>query len=121
MSDKAKAYVYWASTSLLAIGMVLAGIQEVRHAPAVLEAAQRLGYPEYFITLLGVAKLAGAPVLLLQGFPHLKEWAYAGFCFDFGGAVVSHTASGDTLLQTLPAIVCVALLGVSYCSYRIRK
>jgi hypothetical protein len=120
MSDKAKAYAYWASTSLLAIGMVLAGIQEVRHVPTVLEAAQRLGFPEYFITVLGVAKLVGAPILLIPGFPHLKEWAYAGFCFDFGGAVVSHTASGDTLFQTLPAILCAALLGVCYWSYRIR-
>jgi hypothetical protein len=59
--------------------MMGAGTQELRHAPELLEAAQRLGYPDYLLTILGVAKLAGAPVLLLQKFPRLTKWAYAGF------------------------------------------
>jgi hypothetical protein len=100
--------------------MVVAGVQELRHAPEVLEGARRLGYPDYVLTLLGTAKLVGAPLLLLQRFPHFKEWVYAGFAFDFGGAIVSHTASGDTLIDTLPAIFCAALLAISYWSYRVR-
>jgi hypothetical protein len=113
-------YSYWVSTSLLAAGMLLAGIQELRHAPEVLEGAHRLGYPDYVLTLLGTAKLVGAPFLLVQRFPHFKEWVYAGFAFDFGGAVVSHTASGDTFLQVLPALSCAALLALSYGLYRLR-
>jgi hypothetical protein len=112
--------IYWGSTVLLALGMLGAGIQELRHAPELVEAAGRLGYPDYLLTLLGVAKLAGAPVLLMQRFPHLKEWAYAGFAFDFGGAIVSHTVVGDSLVQTLPAILCASLLAVSYACYRAR-
>jgi len=46
---------------------------------------------------------------------------YAGFAFDFGGAIVSHTMAGDTLVQTLPAIFCAALLAVSYGSYRAKR
>jgi len=114
------ARLYWISTSLLAAGMVVAGVQELRHAPEVLEGARRLGYPDYVLTLLGAAKLVGAPLLLLQRFPHLKEWVYAGFAFDFGGAIVSHTASGDTLIHTLPAIFSAVLLAISYWSYRVR-
>jgi hypothetical protein len=98
--------------------MLLAGLQELRHAPEFLEGARRLGYPDYLLTLLGAAKLVGAPLLLVQRFPHLKEWVYAGFAFDFGGAIFSHTASGDTLVQTLPAISFAALLAVSYWLYR---
>ena len=111
---------YWITTSLLAAGMILAGVQELRHAPEILEAAHRLGYPDYLLTLLGIAKLLGAPLLLVQRFPHLKEWVYAGFAFDFGGAIISHTASGDTFLQVLPAIVCAGLLAVSYWFHRNR-
>jgi hypothetical protein len=111
---------YWTVTSLLAAGMVVAGVQELRHAPDLLEAARRLGYPDYLLTLLGTAKLVGAPLLLMPRFPHLKEWVYAGFGFDFGGAIISHTASGDTLAQTLPAIACAALWAVSYWLYRTR-
>ena len=112
---------YWTATSLLATGMILAGVQELRHAPDLLEGARRLGYPDYLLTLLGTAKLAGAPLLLVQRFPHLKERVYAGFAFDFGGAIISHTASGDTFVHTLPAISCAALLAVSYWFYRTRS
>jgi hypothetical protein len=121
MSPKTNLYSYWVSTSLLAAGMVVAGAQELRHAPEILEGARRLGYPDYVLTLLGAAKLVGAPLLLVQRFPHLKEWVYAGFAFDFGGAIISHTASGDTLVQILPAILCAALLAVSYSFYRVRS
>lgn len=120
MTGKPYRRTYWISTSILAAGMVVAGIQELRHAPDLLEAARRLGYPAYLLTLLGTAKLVGAPFLWIQRFPHLKEWVYAGFAFDFGGAMISHTAAGDTLVQTLPAICCASLLAVSYASYRAR-
>lgn len=120
MPGKRILHAYWLSTWLLAAGMLVAGIQELRHAPEILEGARRLGYPDYVLTLLGTAKLVGAPFLLVQRFPHLKEWVYAGFAFDFGGAVISHTVSGDSLLQILPAITCAALLAVSYWSYRAR-
>jgi uncharacterized membrane protein YphA (DoxX/SURF4 family) len=112
---------YWITTSLLAAGMIVAGVQELRHAPELLEGARRLGYPDYLLTLLGTAKLVGAPLLLVPRFPHLKEWVYAGFAFDFGGAIISHTASGDTFVQMLPAILCAALLAASYWLYRIRS
>ena len=117
MSEKTKRRVYWITTSLLALAMVGAGIQETRHAPEILEAAQRLGYPEYVLTLLGIAKLIGAPLLVVPGIPRLKEWVYAGFAFDFGGAIISHTAVGDTLIQILPAVFCAVILAVSYWSY----
>jgi hypothetical protein len=112
---------YWIITSLLAAGMIVAGLQELRHAPELLEGARRLGYPDYLLTLLGTAKLVGAPLLLVPKFPHLKEWVYAGFAFDFGGAIISHTASGDAFVQILPAILCGTLLAVSYWLYRTRS
>jgi uncharacterized membrane protein YphA (DoxX/SURF4 family) len=112
---------YWITTSLLAAGMIVAGVQELRHAPELLEGARRLGYPDYLLSLLGTAKLVGAPLLLVPRFPHLKEWVYAGFAFDFGGAIISHTASGDTFVQILPAILFATLLAVSYWLYRTRS
>ena len=113
--------LYWIPTGLLALGMLGAGIQELRHAPEILEAARRLGYPDYVLSILGAAKLVGAPLLVVQRFPRLKEWVYAGFAFDFGGAIVSHTVAGDTFLQTLPAVVCAGLLALSYAAWRARS
>ena len=113
--------VYWISTGLLSFGMIGAGIQELRHVPELVEIATGLGYPEYLLTLLGVAKLLGAPVLLAPQFRILKEWAYAGFTFDFGGAVISHITMGDAFDATAPSAVCLLILGVSYFFYRRRS
>ena len=112
--------IYWISTVLLASLMLAAGIQDVRHAPDLLAAIHRLGYPEYFLGIIGTSKLVGAPVLVIPRWPRLKEWAYAGFCFDFGGAILSHSISGDSLAQTFPALACASLLAISYVSYRMR-
>ncbi len=110
--------IYWLSTGLLAVAMLVAGIQDVRHAPELIEAVERLGYPPYHLTIIGLAKLVGAPLLLVPRFPRLKEWVYAGFSIDFGGAIVAHGFAGDTLVQTLPALFCAALVAVSYVTYR---
>jgi hypothetical protein len=118
MSEKAVRTTYWVSTALIAFAMLGAGIQDSRHAPELLEGARRLGYPDYLLSIIGAAKLAGVPVLLIQKFPHLKEWAYAGFCVDLGGAIASHVIVGDTVEQTAPALVCITLLAISYVSYR---
>jgi DoxX-like protein len=34
-----------------------------------------LGYPEYFLTLMGSTKVLAGVAILLPGFPRLKEWA----------------------------------------------
>ena len=51
-----------------------------------------LGYPVYFIMLIGLWKLLGAIAVLVPGFPRLKEWAYAGMFFNMTGAAVSTIA-----------------------------
>jgi hypothetical protein len=66
--------------------------------------------------LLGIAKLAGAIVLLLPWLPTLKEWAYAGFTFMWIAATVAHYLAGDGALSLLP----VALLGSLAVSYMMR-
>jgi len=93
-------------------------IERPELAPELIEAVDRLGYPHYHLTIIGVAKLVGAPLLLVPRLPRLKEWVYAGFAIDFGGAIVAHAFAGDTVQQTLPALFCAALVGVSYATYR---
>lgn len=111
--------IYWISTALLSLAMVVAGVQDLRHAPELIEAADRLGYPHYHLSIIGAAKLVGAPLLLVPGLPRLREWVYAGFSIDFGGAILAHAFVGDTLEQTAPALFCAALVAVSYASHRL--
>ncbi|HVA97594.1 MAG TPA: DoxX family protein [Bacteroidia bacterium] len=54
-----------------------------------------LGFPIYFLTILGTWKILGVIVILIPRFKLLKEWAYAGFFFAMTGALVSHLAIGD--------------------------
>lgn len=112
--------IYWSSTLLLAILMFVDGIQDMRNAPLLVEAMHRLGYPPYLLPMLGVAKVVAAPILPVQRWPHLKEWVYAGFAFDLGGAILSHLFVGDGFLDTFAAVVPTLLLAVSYVTYRLR-
>ena len=55
----------------------------------------KLGYPLYFMSILGTWKILGVIAIYLPGFKLLKEWAYTGFFFAMTGALVSHLACGD--------------------------
>lgn len=74
-----------------------------------------LGYPEYLMTILGVAKISGVIALLIPGLPLLKEWAYAGFTFDILGASASHAFVGDPVGEILIPLVLLTICIASYC------
>jgi len=44
-----------------------------------------LGYPIYFMKILGTAKLVGVAAILYGRFSRLKEWAYADSRLFHGG------------------------------------
>lgn len=54
-----------------------------------------VGYPVYFLTILGIWKVLGTIAILVPGFPRLKECAYAGIFFGMTGAAASHAFVGD--------------------------
>lgn len=91
--DRRRLLVYWTATALVEFELVLGGIWDVLRVPHVREVIQRLGYPEYFLIILGVWKLLGSIALVVPRFPRLKEWTYAGIIFNFTGAIASHLAA----------------------------
>src|SRR5262249_18877024 len=56
---------------------------------------RQLGYPVYFVMILGFWKLLGSLALVVPGLPRVKEWAYAGIFFNMTGAAVSHLVCHD--------------------------
>ena len=74
---KTKAIGYWASTAILAFALLSGATAQLAHQQKTLEGVVQLGYPVYFVTILGFWKVLGG-IALLPGFPRLKEWAYAG-------------------------------------------
>jgi uncharacterized membrane protein YphA (DoxX/SURF4 family) len=111
MNIKTWRVVYWTLTGLFCLLQGWAAVQYLIEAPRMMQSIHALGYPIYFVKLLGVAKLLGIAAILYGGFPRLKEWAYAGFTFDTVGAFFSHVSSGDSLLiAAVPLLFCAAQL-----------
>ena len=72
-----------------------------------------LGYPLYLMKILGFAKILGGIAILTGKLPRMKEWAYAGFTFDFLGATASHVLTGDAPHALFP-LVFFFFLAASY-------
>jgi uncharacterized membrane protein YphA (DoxX/SURF4 family) len=96
-----KIIIYWVATAMLAFGMLGSGIQQILRKQAMVDLIRPLGYPLYFLYIIGVWKVLGIIAILVPGFKLLKEWAYAGFFFVMTGALVSHLAIGDDGLKAI--------------------
>ncbi len=109
---KAKSVAYWTTTILVAFSMS-GGIAQLARVPGVVDGFVRvLGYPPYFVTILGFWKVLGAIAILVPRFPRLKEWAYAGIFFDLTGASASSAAVGGGAFHILAPLF-VAVLAVA--------
>ena len=115
--------IYWISTLWLASGMLATGIQQLLRmkvegavSPPGVEGITHLGYPVYFLTILGIWKILGVVALLAPRKPLVKEWAYAGFFFTMSGAIFSHIAVGDPLKELFPSSLLLVLTVVSWYS-----
>lgn len=111
---KARSILYWGTTVLLAMAFLSGGLRHLMQAPDVVAGISALGYPLYFILLLGVWKLLGGIAILLPGFPRLKEWAYAGMFFDLTGAAVSHAAMHSPPWHVVVTLTLAGLVLVSW-------
>ena len=82
---------YWIVTALFSAFMLFSGLPDLFKDPqAVAFITDKLGYPEYFLPFLGLAKCLGAIAILIPGFPRIKEWAYAGLAYDLIAATYSN-------------------------------
>lgn len=106
--------IYWIATIWLALGMLSTGIVQLVKVQKDVDVITGLGYPVYFLTLLGIWKILGVIALFVPAFPVIKEWAYAGFFFAMSGAVFSHIASGNPVNEILPSLLLLVLTVVSW-------
>lgn len=103
---------YWIATGLVAAELVVGGIWDILRTGYVRDGVTQLGYPTYFLVLLGIWKLMGVAALLVPRSPLLKEWAYAGVFFVYSGAIVSHLTTGKDL-QVLGSLFGLLVLTVA--------
>ena len=109
-TEKIKNIAYWTTTVLGPASFVIGGVINLTQAEQAVTALQHLGYPAYFVIILGVWKVLGGGVVLLPGLALIKEWAYAGFGITILSASYSHLLSGDGFLALEPLITFAALI-----------
>ena len=108
---KAQKITYWIVTGLVAAGMIMSGFMYLTKSPEMIGAFQALGFPVYFMLILGSAKLLGAVALVAPVGNRFKEWAYAGFTFTFVGATSTHIITNTPWISP---VVFLVLLVASY-------
>ncbi|HZZ20663.1 MAG TPA: DoxX family protein [Opitutaceae bacterium] len=105
-----KKIAYWIATVLFAAFMAFDAYAYLSHSPKMVAALASLGYPSYFINILGTAKVLGVVAILAPGTRRLKEWAYAGFTFTFIGAFFSHMSTGQQKESIMPLVALVIMV-----------
>ena len=116
-----KMVTYWVVTVLIALETLVGGVTDLIHGrsilvagPPVADVVTHLGYPLYFVRIIGVWKVLGGIVLLVPGCPRLKEWAYAGIFFELSGAAVSWLAYEHNVGEAVVPMVLALLALVSW-------
>ncbi len=110
--------LYWIVTPLFLAGQGWAALQYLNEAPRMTQTIVELGYPIYFMKILGVAKLLGIAAIITGLSPTLKEWAYAGFTIDVISAFASHLSAGDSLKIALVPAAFGAVQLASYFAWK---
>ena len=108
---------YWTSTIII---FFMEGVMPAITMQSAMakEGMKHLGYPDYFGPMLTAFKVIGALALILPQVPkRVKEWAYAGFAFDFIAASISIGAVDGVSAVTFFPILILAILITSYITF----
>lgn len=109
--------IFWTATVIIFLfeGVMPAFTSQTELAK---EGIRHLGYPEYFGNALVVFKILGVLLLIIPQVPkRVKEWAYAGFAFDFIFGSISHSVVDGLGFLTIFPLIFLAILIVSYIYY----
>ncbi len=108
--------IYWISTGLMSLSATMAAGMYIFTNEETSKLFEELGYPAYLTYILAIAKTLGMVVIWTNKSRPLKEWAYAGFFFDFLLAIAAHIMAKDG--EFIGALLVMVLLFVSYFSWK---
>ena len=114
MFDKIRKPLYWVLTTFFCAMMAMSAYMYLTMNPMAIKGMAQLGYPQYFLLILGPAKLLGVIALMYGRIKTLKEWAYAGFTFNLVAAAASNGMSGGSIGEVITPIVGLVFLFGSY-------
>lgn len=114
MKAKSNNTLYWVVTILFAVFMLMDAFGGITRQQAGIDVLNHLGYPVYLLTIVGIAKLLGVVAILQTRYSTIKEWAYAGFAFNFLGGAASRAFVGDTAGEIAFPIIMFGVLLIPY-------
>jgi uncharacterized membrane protein YphA (DoxX/SURF4 family) len=113
-NSKRRKIIYRVTTVVIAAIFFITGVGNILPFPHIANDMARLGYPAYFLLVLGTWKVLASIALLIPGIPRIKEWAYAGMILDLTGAAVSRFAVGDDLIMIIIPLAIANLVTANY-------
>jgi hypothetical protein len=111
---RARIIIYWVSTILVALSILMGGLAQLSRQPDNVKGIIQLGFPLYFLNILGSWKVAGAITLVVPRFGLVKEWAYAGLFFNLTGAGIAQAVCGDSAGHVIAPLVLAGMAAVSW-------
>lgn len=81
--------------------MLFSSLGELTLNETVVQSMVYIDMPVYLLYFLGVSKLLGIIALWYSPYKFLREWAYAGFTFDFLGAIYGFIATGQLVIPDI--------------------
>jgi uncharacterized membrane protein YphA (DoxX/SURF4 family) len=114
MNRSASTAGYWTATIIVATVCVVGGVMGALQLSPFRDTAVDLGYPSYFMSILGVWYVAAGLILLAPRLPRLKEWAYAGLVINYTGAAASHLWTGEGAGKLVGPAVFLGLMAASW-------
>lgn len=103
--------IYYTATLLLSGMMLLSASMYIGKFGEMSAGFRALGYPAYLPIVLATAKILGVVAIIVRRVTLLREWAYAGFFFNFTLALIAHI---ETRTSFAAVLVAMTLLITSY-------
>ncbi|MEO6305304.1 MAG: DoxX family protein [Bacteroidia bacterium] len=119
-TNKKTNILYWIFTGLFSAFMFMSAVPDIMVMQLAVDGFKEMGLTKDLVPFLGVAKALGVIVILIPGFPRLKEWAYAGLVIDLVGAIYLIICTGKSAENWVPVFIPLTLGFLSYAWYHKR-
>ena len=113
-AGRARSVAFWIVTVLVVQENVSGFFWALFHLEYITANLAHLGYPPYFLNVVGLGQLLCALAILTPGFQRAKEWGYAGALLNYCAAAYSHFTVGDPTGAWSPPLVFATLTLTSW-------
>ncbi len=104
--------IYRTITALFSVLVLMGASQYFFNYEVVKEMFEGIQFPTYLIYPMGVAKFLGLIAIWSNRSKTMKEWAYAGYVFNFILAISAHLNVSDG--EFIPATIALVFVVASY-------